>query len=277
MMARRLQKQASNQSLLIRSIKMKKIFLLIAAALVLAGCEQATDDENNKEDNTSKLTLTILNESSYDLSNVRWVDKSFTSSALSPDLRKTASSTQQVEDGDSGYIFFTRKAIGILLRTTAVVTIPETKTFRFLDNTLVVEVANTGNSKALSEMNSTPIQIGDTGPGGGIFFYIEGNTRWEVSRNLGSYTAYNAQVAAHDFRGEGFSDWYLPSKDELNFIYQNLQVAGIVNLGSDWYWSSSEFGYLGGNMQVWKQKLSDGNQDWAAFNSVNSVRAIRAF
>jgi hypothetical protein len=125
---------------------MMKTFLLIAAVVVFAGCNTDADGDTGNGSNTPKLT--IRNESSYDLTNVRWADKTFTSSASSTDLVKSTSATQSGKDGDSGYIFFVRKDISIELRTTTVVSIPEMETFRFLDNTLVVEVATTGSSQA---------------------------------------------------------------------------------------------------------------------------------
>jgi hypothetical protein len=115
--------------------------------------------------------------------------------------------------------------------------------------------------------------VGDTGPGGGTVFLVEGNTYWEVSRNLGSHNWNAAKNVASSFRGEGFSDWYLPSKEELNFIYLNLQKARIMNLGTDYYWSSSELT----DRSAWVQRFSDGNPDYYFKVDTHSVRAVRAF
>ncbi|MDA9808670.1 hypothetical protein N9B89_04735, partial [Flavobacteriales bacterium] len=42
----------------------------------------------------------------------------------------------------------------------------------------------------------------------------------------------------------GYSDWYLPSLDELSLVYQNLQSSGVLNYNTgdpnNWYWSSTE-------------------------------------
>jgi hypothetical protein len=120
---------------------------------------------------------------------------------------------------------------------------------------------------------SVKYKVGDTGPGGGTIFQVEGNTCWEVSRNLGSYNWSAAKTAASSFRGGGFSDWYLPSKEELNLIYLNLQKARIMNLGSDWYWSSSQRNNYG----AWLERFSDGGQDTNDKKDPYSVRAVRAF
>jgi TolB-like protein len=115
-------------------------------------------------------------------------------------------------------------------------------------------------------------RIGDTGPGGGIIFAIEGNTGMEVSPLLGDYAWSGAINAAGSYRGGGFSDWHLPSSSELTLIYENLQKAGIVNLGSG-FWSSAEYN---GNI-AWFQRFSDGAWGHSYKNTALSVRAVRVF
>ncbi|GHT82058.1 hypothetical protein FACS1894137_00260 [Spirochaetia bacterium] len=73
---------------------------------------------------------------------------------------------------------------------------------------------------------------------------------------------------------EGFDDWYLPSKDELNLMYTNLKRNGLGNFQSAWYWSSSE----NNNNFAWPQDFSDGSQfNYNYKNSTYCVRAVRAF
>lgn len=69
----------------------------------------------------------------------------------------------------------------------------------------------------------------------------------------------------------GFSDWFLPSKDELNLLRtQRLVVGGFDNLS---YWSSTEKGID----YAWGQNFRSGAQDYGNKNSAPSFRAIRAF
>jgi hypothetical protein len=69
----------------------------------------------------------------------------------------------------------------------------------------------------------------------------------------------------------GYSDWYLPSKDELNKLYINrLAIGGFANYG---YWSSTEFD----NFSAWLQFFVDGFQIDSAKNFNDYVRAVRAF
>jgi hypothetical protein len=72
----------------------------------------------------------------------------------------------------------------------------------------------------------------------------------------------------------GFSDWFLPSKDELDLMYHNLRVNGFGNFGNEWYWSSSEISAT----EAWSQLFLVGNQyDDNTKESTFFARAIRVF
>ena len=69
----------------------------------------------------------------------------------------------------------------------------------------------------------------------------------------------------------GYSDWFLPSKDELNQMYLNKAVIGGFTNG--YYWSSTEYDTHYG----WQQFFSFGQQyDIIKYNA-KVVRAVRAF
>jgi hypothetical protein len=74
----------------------------------------------------------------------------------------------------------------------------------------------------------------------------------------------------------GYTDWYLPSKDELNAMYANR--AAIVMSGNE-YRSSTEWDSDPANY-AWTQDFSDGTQ-YPGINKSSSafkyVRAIRSF
>jgi hypothetical protein len=71
----------------------------------------------------------------------------------------------------------------------------------------------------------------------------------------------------------GYSDWYLPSKDELNQLYLNKVAIG--GFASNYYWSSTEFNF--NTITAWRQNFSNGLQDSYFKNGNSSVRAVRAF
>jgi hypothetical protein len=88
-----------------------------------------------------------------------------------------------------------------------------------------------------------------------------------TNQGAGSYAA---QLCA-DLVLNGYSDWYLPSKDELNKLYLNKNSVG--GFANNYYWCSTESDNYGAK----NQDFGDGWQ----FNSYKNwqfyVRAIRAF
>ena len=88
--------------------------------------------------------------------------------------------------------------------------------------------------------------------------------------------AYGAEVnAAEDcdnFVSGAFSDWYLPSKDELNLVYINQKQIGGINSNLA-YWSSSQFSAS----QAYGQNFSSGYQGGINKSSAQPVLAMRSF
>ncbi|MDD3887928.1 MAG: YDG domain-containing protein [Patescibacteria group bacterium] len=82
-----------------------------------------------------------------------------------------------------------------------------------------------------------------------------------------------AAQLAYDVTINGYDDWYLPSKDELNQLYINRFTIG--GFTSNFYWSSSEYS----SSNAWRQDFSSGDQSNINKENFNSfyVRAIRTF
>lgn len=157
--------------------------------------------------------------------------------------------------------------------------------------------------------NPAAHKIGDTYEGG-IIFYIDAtgehglvcspsaqslSSEWGCSTNeisgadgvalgtgnantvniiTGCTTAGIAARICYDLELSGYSDWYLPSKDELDLIYTNLKANNIGNFIGGQYWSSSETAA----MTAWAKDFNNGT--W--FNdfykgSKLAVLAIRSF
>lgn len=146
-------------------------------------------------------------------------------------------------------------------------------------------------------------QVGDTGPGGGIVFFDAGSVQpwgryleagpqldptewcgedWELDipgtmTAIGSGAANTklmvdackagAAASVSEFDGGGMTDWFLPSKDELNEVYEQRDIVGGFGIGNegssfDAYWSStqSDAGTTGFADVAWTQYFDGGEQ-----------------
>lgn len=67
-------------------------------------------------------------------------------------------------------------------------------------------------------------------------------------------------------------NWHMPSKDQLNLAWANLEKLSGLNLDCRRYWSSTQFG---SNTSIaWSQRFSDGVQGNTYKSSLCSVRAV---
>ena len=96
------------------------------------------------------------------------------------------------------------------------------------------------------------------------------NTNTIIAAQGAIATSYAAGLA-QAYNGGGYSDWYLPSKDELNKLYLNRVAIGGFAAGD--YWSSSEVDAY----NAWAQDFDNGYQGFNVENSNLRVRAVRAF
>lgn len=94
----------------------------------------------------------------------------------------------------------------------------------------------------------------------------------------GCATAGIAARLCTSYEGGGCTDWFLPSKDELNLMYQNLKLFGYGVFVFYYYWSSSENdGFLVSALEAWIQNFNTGAQDYGIKKHTYMVRAVRAF
>jgi len=161
-------------------------------------------------------------------------------------------------------------------------------------------------------------KVGDLRPGGGYVFYDKGEYRdgwryleaapedislrtdWGLSGLdcLGTEIAIGTGFANTDtiivqlnhseleraaqkctnYQNNGYG-WFLPSKDELNLMYQNLHLEGKGDFETEedlahYYWSSSTDSL----QTTWRQSFQDGSIEATHSRAVNcSVRPIRRF
>ncbi len=98
------------------------------------------------------------------------------------------------------------------------------------------------------------------------------NTRKILAKYPAAIYPNSAAAVAAAYRGGGYSDWFLPSKDELNLLYlQKGVVGGFVD--HNYYWSSS----MNSWNYAWAQYFSTGLQYFNNMSYYNRVRAVRAF
>ena len=88
-----------------------------------------------------------------------------------------------------------------------------------------------------------------------------------VKQGAGSY----ATKKCRDLTLGGYTDWYLPSKDELSQLYNNRTSIGGFSPAD--YWTSSE----GSIYSAWIQNFGTGSQTGSDKSTLNYVRAIRSF
>jgi hypothetical protein len=103
------------------------------------------------------------------------------------------------------------------------------------------------------------------------------------ANNRGGGFGWAAQ-ACDTLEVNGFDDWFLPSRDELNYMYGNLHLQGLGNFVDGWYLSSTCYGehtnYSFTPATVynwWVVNFSDGEHSGSRHHTPNNVRAIRQF
>ena len=73
-----------------------------------------------------------------------------------------------------------------------------------------------------------------------------------------------------------YDDWYLPSKFELNLLYQQKMAIGGFNMTSGIYWSSTESA-TAPETSAWEQEFRFGQQNEDDKDLPDQVRCIRKF
>ena len=109
----------------------------------------------------------------------------------------------------------------------------------------------------------------------GVNAGISNTERIIISQGSGSYAA----SLAANYKGGGYGDWYLPSIEELNKMYQNIGQGNALGLGNvggfavTSYWSSTD----SDGLSAGTQNFNNGNQDFYFKDGYFNVRSVRAF
>lgn len=91
--------------------------------------------------------------------------------------------------------------------------------------------------------------------------------------NIARKCTNSAAKLCYDLQLAGYDDWFLPSRDELLKMYQNLKIYGKGDFRSAYYWSSSDYDAFGG----YYVDFSNGYSFHASMTAQHYVRAVRAF
>ena len=91
----------------------------------------------------------------------------------------------------------------------------------------------------------------------------------------GQYATTYAAGLARAYTGGGYTDWYLPSRDELNKLYLNQVAIGGFTTGT--YWSSSEKSATPAYKQTFDISLSTDYNTSSDKSNTYRVRAVRSF
>ena len=100
------------------------------------------------------------------------------------------------------------------------------------------------------------------------------NTTTIISVQGATETSYAAGLA-RAYTGGGYTDWFLPSKDELNLMYTKRVEIG--NFTGVRYWSSTEYVTSHAWDQIFNDPPYNGNSVFDGKGRLWNVRAIRAF
>ncbi|MDF1757591.1 MAG: DUF1566 domain-containing protein [Legionellaceae bacterium] len=103
----------------------------------------------------------------------------------------------------------------------------------------------------------------------------DGAQNTQTITSSGFVGPYAARLCADSTEG-GYTDWFLPAKDQLNCLYQNQAAIGGFTtspLGSSLYWSSTEDGAI----TVWAQIFNTGTQGLNFKDNAANVRCVRNF
>ena len=135
---------------------------------------------------------------------------------------------------------------------------------------LIAAVAD--QSSGIRWYNGSYVTTGATGTAIGTG---SANTDAIIDAQGATETSYAAGLAKAYAAG-GYTDWFLPSKDELNKMYLKKEILEAVSgftAFSVYYWSSTERV----NSRAWIQRFDNGFQNFTIKTSTFVVRAVRAF
>jgi hypothetical protein len=111
--------------------------------------------------------------------------------------------------------------------------------------------------------------------GGFVVYQRDGHGLVAALTDLGTMDWNSAKTVCDELILNGYSDWHLPSKEQLNAFYVNLKQIGVGGFVDSSYWSSTE----GDSDDAWLRSFISGGgfQNYYYKYYKGNVRAVRAF
>lgn len=124
-----------------------------------------------------------------------------------------------------------------------------------------------------------PLEIGDKHEGGTIFFLDSTGQHGKVCKTLvgilGSFKWDEAVEECDSLVHEGYDDWYLPSLEELELMYDELHLPNRDVFQNTVYWSSTNEGF--GSI-AWGIDFETGvRSQYVTQHTLAFVRPVRKF
>ena len=143
------------------------------------------------------------------------------------------------------------------------------------------------NGTAWASVSTSPVYIiGDTGPDGGIVYYVDGSGHHglaaQANDEISPLSWDAAMLAAQAYNNPACPVcWHLPTKTELELLYEHKDIVGGFSIYLVSYWSSTQ---SGDKTTAWEQRFNtydssgnDGVQVSGTKTTTNSVRSIMVF
>jgi len=285
------------------------VFICVSLVFILNSC--SVTDEDNSFINSKPVTLELVsgegqsNGAGKTLSNSivvlvkdrfgnvlsdTAVNFSVTEGSVSPEIATTGSDGKATVTWSLGatlgvqtLLIASSEADSILVNATAV----QYSVGDFHEGGIIFYVDTTGEHGlvcAITDQSTSAIWCGastaitaaqGTGRGTG-----NSNTLAIVSECTTGDPADNAGHICANLSLNSYTDWFLPSKDELDLMYQSkavIDIAAVANGGTAFansYWSSSEYN----DGHAWRQNFGGGNQFYYIKTTfAGPVRAVRVF
>jgi hypothetical protein len=256
---------------------MKNIFTLLAAVLLTATTYAQIGINNENPDASAALDITSTTRGLL-VPRMTAAQRDAISAAKGLVLFNTTTNTLQINEGDAttaNWLSLTASTCGLSIGDTH-----QGGIIFYLDGSgchgLVAAPSDQiDQSIGIQWYNGSYIDTYAYGNGIGSG---EGNSQG-IRRWQGPCSSCYASQLCQDLNLGGKTDWYLPSKYELNLMYENIgqgNVLGLGNVGNFanyFYWSSTEYD----SSTAWLQVFTNGNQGNENKHYASNLRAVRAF